>query len=120
MLYAARTQERIIYGSDEAIGYPLELYIPGLSVAIEQASALSYQQKEQAIKRYICEHQGIRFMTYKRTDTIEEAAAEARDVFQKLNIFIRTNEQADIQTARQKYQQLKSIPAKRRMLIRKF
>jgi len=112
MLYATRTQERIIYGSDEAIGYPLELYIPGLSVAIEQASAFSYQQKEQATKRYICEHQGIRFITYKRTDTIETAIAEARDVFQKLNIFIRSNEQADIQTARQKFHQLKSIPVK--------
>lgn len=112
MLYAARNQEQALYCSDETIGYPLELYIPGLFAAIEQASPFSYQQKEQAAKEYICARQGIKYITYQRTDTIEAAAAEARKVFQKLNIFIRSDEQTDIQIARQKYHQLKSIPAK--------
>lgn len=112
MLYAARNQEQALYFSDETIGYPLELYIPGLFAAIEQASPFSYQQKEQAAKEYICARQGIKYITYQRTDTIEAAAAEARKVFQKLNIFIRSDEQTDIQIARQKYHQLKSIPAK--------
>jgi DNA-directed RNA polymerase subunit RPC12/RpoP len=112
MLYATRNQEQIFYGSDEAIGSPLELYIPGLSAAIEQASTFSYQQKEQAVKHYICERQGIKYITYLRTDTIEAAAAEARNVFQKLNIFINTDIQSDIQIARQKFQKLKNIPAK--------
>lgn len=106
MQYTARNRERIIFASDELIGYPLEMYIPGLSAAIEEESPFSYQKKEQTVKKHICSHRNVTYLTYRQTDTTEAAAKEARLVFQKLNIFVQSRLQEDIRLARVQYQKL--------------
>lgn len=107
ILYSARKQERILFHSDEVIGYPLEMYIPGLSVAVEQEARFSYQQREQKVKQYICNRSGITYYTYRQTATTEEAAQEARLFFRKVNIFITTDLQEDINQARELYQKIR-------------
>ena len=96
-----------MFRSDEAIGYPLEMYIPGLSVAVEQEARFSYQQREQKVKRYICNRNGITYYTYRQTATTEEAAQEARLFFRKMDIFITTDLQEDVDQARKMFQKIR-------------
>lgn len=107
ILYAARNCERILFHSDSAIGYPLEMYIPGLSVAIEKETSSSYQQREQSLKRFICSRNEISYYTYKQPESAEEAVNEARLLFRKTDIYISSDLQEDIQEARKLYEKLR-------------
>lgn len=107
MVYAARNQERIVFDADSLIGYPVEMYIPGLSVVIEQESPFTYQRKEQEVKRRLCDVRNVKYLTYSKTDTTEQAAQEARSLFQRMNIYIQSDLQNDILAARKYFQVLK-------------
>lgn len=108
MVYAARNSERIAFDSDSLIGYPVEMYLPGLSAVIEENSLFSRQKQEQEVKRRLCALRNMLYLTYAKTETTEQAAKEARSVFQRMDIFIQSDPQSDIRFARQYYQQLKT------------
>ena len=107
MVYAARNQERIVFDSDSLFGYPVEMYMSGLSAVIEEESPHTYQRKEQAVKRRLCAARNVKYLTYSKTETTEKAAQEARSLFQRMNIYIRSDLQNDILAARQYFQALK-------------
>lgn len=106
-LYAARYQERVLFRSDVLIGYPVEMYIPGLSTVIEEDSPFTYKRKEQEVKLRLCAVRNVKYLTYSKTETTEHAAEEARSLFQRMNIYIRTDLQNDILVARKYFQALK-------------
>jgi len=107
MLNASRKQERILFRSDAPIGFPVEMYIPGLSAVIEEASQHSYQQKEQAIKARMCSRCGITYLTYHKTDTIREATEEAKRLLKRMNIFIQSDIENDISIVRQRWEMMR-------------
>ena len=108
ILYAARNQERIVFHSDSLIGYPVEMYLPGLAAVIEEASGFSYQQQEQQVKKHLCSMRNMKHLTYAKTETTEQAALEARSVFQRMNIYIQSDLQDDILAARKYFGRLKA------------
>ena len=83
------------------------MYIPGLSVAVEQEARFSYQQREQRVKHYICNRNGITYYTFRQTETTDEAAEEARRFFRKMDIYIKTDLHEDISQARILYQKMR-------------
>lgn len=107
MVYAARNQGRIAFDSAALIGYPVEMYIPDLSVVIEEESLFSYQRREQEVKRRLCAVRNVKYLTYSKTETTEQAAQEARTLFQRMNIYIQSDLQHDILVARKYFQSLK-------------
>ena len=107
MVYAARNQGRIAFDSAALIGYPVEMYIPDLSVVIEEESSFTYQRKEQEVKRRLCAVRNVKYLTYSKTGTTEQAAQEARTLFQRMNIYIQSDLQHDILVARKYFQSLK-------------
>ena len=107
MVYAARNQGRIAFDSTALIGYPVEMYIPDLSVVIEEESSFTYQRKEQEVKRRLCAVRNVKYLTYSKTGTTEQAAQEARTLFQRMNIYIQSDLQHDILVARKYFQSLK-------------
>ena len=96
------------FGSDKYIGYPLEIVIPELHVAIEHEAGNDYQKKIQDVKRHLCKANGIEYVLKDSSSTDIEAVDAVRKVFRAMNIFITSDIQEDIAIARNGFEKLRN------------
>ena len=100
--YASKKRLRVAVNSDEAIGIPLETYIPDERLAIE-----SYNQSEEIenLKKYICEKQGIKLIKvpFKASNGEIEYLHKIRMVFQSVHIYIASDVAEDTVFIRKRF-----------------
>lgn len=105
LLYAKQEDERVLFGSEELSGLPLEIYLPEMRIAIEKQTD-NRLSREQRVKKHICEANGVAFYSYYDFGTDEDVVRFIREVFRKNHIYFRNDGKEDICICRDTYDRM--------------
>ena len=100
--YARKSGREIILNDEKLIGIPLETFVPEEGIAIE---AQADNEKVDRIKRYLCSFAGVKLLRipFMKNDTESEYAERIKNEFIKLNIFIKSDVETDVNYIRKRY-----------------
>ena len=100
--YATQKGLKVLLGSADYIGLPLEIYIPGETLAIETVTGT---EEIERVKEHLCRQRNIRRMIvpYKKNSDEAEYADKIKRVFQNIHIFISSDTDEDVAFIRQRF-----------------
>ena len=105
MLYARRNGVKVVVNDEEAIGIPLDAYIPELRIAFLFPYKKTQREKDTIlVVKYLCEKRNIvcEVISAKQGTDLCEAVKRG---FIKVHIYIKTDSEKDIAIARDNYEQ---------------
>ncbi len=100
--YARKSGREIILNDEKLIGIPLETLVPEEGIAIE---AQADNEKVDRIKRHLCLSAGVKLLKipFMKNDTESEYAERIKNELIKLNIFIKSDVETDVNYIRKRY-----------------
>lgn len=100
--YGGKKGLKVMIGSDDVIGVPLETYMPDEKLAIE--FSMESEQIE-LLKEHICKQRRIKLVKviYKPTDDEAEFARKIKQVFRGVHIYITSDEEEDVAFIRKRF-----------------
>lgn len=100
--YAAQKGLKVLLGTADYIGIPLEIYIPGEKLAIE---TIVGTKEIELVKEHLCQQRNIRriIVPYKENSDEAEYASKIKKVFQSIHIFVSSDTDEDVAFIRQRF-----------------
>ena len=108
--YASRQGFRTVVGDDTLAGLPIGAYIPEMALAVDFVTLSGKEAcTAQDWKRHLCETRGITFTEIRMDRKFDEIRLlqTIKRAFRKKNIFIRSDEEEDIELLRQAFDKLR-------------
>lgn len=108
MLYSARRKLRATFDDEKTIGVKLDAYLPELGLAICVIEKETKENRECfAVARHLCDKRGITLKIIAARKDHSDICIAVKEAFQSVHIYIASDNESDIQIAREKYDLLK-------------
>lgn len=107
MLYAGQKGFKVILREDEAIGVPLDVYIPELRLAFLFPHKNTQREKDTLmVVKHLCEKRNITCEIILKKDDMDLCAA-IKMGFSKVHVFIRSDSVNDMSIVKRKYREIR-------------
>ena len=107
LLYARMKQIRVLFGSDELAGVPVEILIPELHLAIERPSEKKDLTIQQKVKQHVLKTHGFDYVIFQAGNTAEMIAGQIRDLYRTRHIYFNHSIVEDIRICRKQFEILR-------------
>ena len=108
MLYSARRKLRIEIDDEATIGIKLDAYIPELGLAFYVIERETKENRECcAVAKHLCEKRGITLKIIACRKERTDICVAVKEAFQTVHIYIDSDNETDIQIARERFDLLK-------------